>query len=91
MTPTPKRPYRALRSGVGALVVATIIALWAHGHLTGDPLGTTWDIVVVALVLASGYAVFGRATMSAAVDEAQQLTEGSDSGSGEDGGDDGDA
>jgi len=77
---TPTRPYRALRSAVGAVVLVSVITLWAHGQLTGDPLGTTWDIVVVALVLASGYAVYGDETMSAAVDEAQELTESSDGG-----------
>ncbi|WP_435065887.1 hypothetical protein [Halobaculum sp. EA56] len=49
----PTQPYRALRAGAGALV------------------------------LASGYAVFGRRTMSAAVDEAQELTDGSDPSGGD--------
>ena len=79
MTP-PNRPYRALRAGVGAGVITVVIALWAHGQLTGDELGTLWEVVVLAIVLAGGYSVFGHSTMSAAVDDAQELADGSGDG-----------
>ncbi|ACM56364.1 hypothetical protein [Halorubrum lacusprofundi] len=77
MTP-PNRPYRALRAGVGASVIAVVVALWAHGQLTGDELGTLWEVVVLAIILAGGYSVFGHSTMSAAVDDAQELADGAD-------------
>ena len=75
MTP-PNRPYRALRAGVGAGVIAVVVGLWAHGQLTGDELGTLWEVVVLAIVLAGGYSVFGHRTMNAAVDDAQELADG---------------
>lgn len=74
------RPYRKLRAGVAATVVLATIALWAHGHLTGEPLGTLWDVVVLAFVLASGYAVYGEQTMDSAVETAQEMTDGADAG-----------
>ena len=79
MTP-PTRPYRALRAGVGASVILVVVAMWAHGQLTGDPLSTLWEVVVLAIVLAGGYSVFGHSTMSAAIDDAQEITDGSDGG-----------
>ena len=82
MTP-PTRPYRALRAGVGAGVVLVVVAMWAHGQLTGDPLSTLWEVVVLAIVLAGGYSVFGHSTMSAAIDDAQEITDGSDDSDGD--------
>jgi hypothetical protein len=79
MTP-PTRPYRALRAGVGAGVILVVVAMWAHGQLTGDPLSTLWEVVVLAIVLAGGYSVFGHSTMSAAIDDAQEIADGSDDG-----------
>jgi hypothetical protein len=73
----PTRPYRALRAGVGTVAVVLVLALWAHSQLTGDPLSTLWEVVVLAIVIAGGYAVFGQRTMSAAMDDAQDLTNGS--------------
>jgi len=82
MTP-PTRPYRALRAGVGAGVILVVVAMWAHGQLTGDPLSTLWEVVVLAIVLAGGYSVFGHSTMSAAIDDAQEITDGSDDSDGD--------
>ncbi|OYR54330.1 hypothetical protein [Halorubrum halodurans] len=76
---SPTRPYRALRAGVGTVVIATVLALWVRGQIVGDPLGTLWDVVVLALLLASGYAVYGRRTMTTAVEDAQELSEGGSS------------
>ena len=82
MTP-PTRPYRALRAGVGAGVILVVVAMWAHGQLTGDPLSTLWEVVVLAIVLAGGYSVFGHSTMSAAIDDAQEIADGSEDGESE--------
>ncbi|GGK74628.1 hypothetical protein [Haloarcula sebkhae] len=72
----PQRPYRALRATVGTAVIATVTALWAHGQLTDNPLGTLWEVVILAIVIAAGFAVFGRRTFGAALDEAEQVKGG---------------
>jgi len=77
---SPTRPYRTLRALVGTGAVALVLALWAYGQLTGDPLSTLWEVVVLAIVIAGGYAVFGESTMSAAMDDAQNLTDGGGDG-----------
>lgn len=74
-----QRPYRALRAVVGTGVIALVVALWAHAQLTGDPLGTLWDVVLLALLIASGIAVFGRRTMTTALEEAQDVRDSSTS------------
>jgi len=78
----PQRPYRALRAGIGAAIIATVTGLWAYGQLYGTPLGTLWEVVMLAIVIAAGFAVFGRATFTAALDEADQVTndDGADDG-----------
>jgi hypothetical protein len=81
----PDRPYRALRAGVGAAVILVVVGLWAHGQATGSPLETIWQVVMLALVLAAAYSVFGQRTVENAVETAQEL-QGSDTE-----GDDGDA
>jgi hypothetical protein len=68
---------------MGAGALALVLALWAHGQLTGDPLSTLWEVVVLAIVIAGGYAVFGEKTMSAAMDDAQDLTNGSEESGGD--------
>jgi hypothetical protein len=74
----PKQPYRALRAGFGAVLLALVVGLWAHGQLAGEPMGTLWELVILALVLAGGYSVFGEQTMTSAVDTAQDLQGGGD-------------
>ena len=74
MVPRPTRPYRALRATVGTAVIASVVAVWLHARLTGEPLGTLWEVVMLALVLAAGYAVFGPRTMTAAVEDARDLS-----------------
>jgi len=78
----PTRPYRALRATVATGIIASVLALWAHGQLTGAPMDMLWDVVVLVLLVASGYAIFGRRTMSRAVEDAQKLTDDSDGGDG---------
>lgn len=78
----PQQPYRALRAGVGTVVILTVVGLWAHGQLTGQPLGTLWDVVALAVVIAAGFVVFGRETFGAALDEAQDVQGGGDDNSG---------
>jgi len=70
----PQRPYRALRAGVGTVVILSVVGLWVHGQLTGRPLGTLWDVVALAIVIAAGIAVFGRQTFTTALDEAEQVS-----------------
>lgn len=81
----PARPYRALRAGVGAVVILSVVGLWAHGQANGAPLETIWQVVMLALVFASAYSVFGRRTVENAVETAQELQGGDTEG------DDGDA
>lgn len=70
---TPTRPYRALRAGVGTIVIGAFVGLWIRGYLVADPLGTLWDVVMLVLLFAGAIAVFGRRTMQTAVDEAQEI------------------
>ncbi|WP_277540214.1 hypothetical protein [Haloarcula laminariae] len=72
----PQRPYRALRAGAGAVVLATVVGVWVHSYVTGKQPGTLLQVVYIALVIASGFAVFGRDTFGAALDEADQVTNG---------------
>ena len=91
MIQTPTQPYRALRAVVATAVIAVVLGLWARGQLVGEPLDMLWDVVVLALLVASGYAVFGRKTMGQAVEDAQSIADGSsDSGESQED-DDGDA
>ena len=93
MIQTPTQPYRALRAVVATAVIAVVLGLWARGQLVGEPLDMLWDVVVLALLVASGYAIYGEKTMGQAVDDAQSIADGSsesDSGEGQEG-DDGDA
>ena len=79
MVSTPTRPYRALRALVGTGIIAAIVGLWVHARLAGEPLGTLWEVVMLALVIAAGYAVFGHRTMAQAVEDARDLSgEGGD-------------
>lgn len=80
MLQRPEQPYRLLRAIVGTVVISAVVGLWIHARLTGSGLGTLWEVVMLALVIAAGYAVFGPDTMSSAVDDAKSL-------SGEGGGD----
>lgn len=80
----PTRPYRAHRAIVATGVIAVVLGLWAHGQLAGESMDMLWDVVVLALLVASGYAVFGQDTMGQAIDDAQDLAS-------EDAGGDGDA
>ncbi|MDS0258580.1 hypothetical protein NDI56_04035 [Haloarcula sp. S1CR25-12] len=72
----PQRPYRALRAGAGAVVLATVVGVWVHSYVTGQQPGTLLQVVYIALVIASGFAVFGRDTFGAALDEAQDVQGG---------------
>jgi len=83
----PARPYRALASGVGAVVILAVVALWARGQVTGSPLETLWQVVMLALVIAAAYRVFGKQTMDDAMDAAQDLQGGTDGGDQEGDGD----
>jgi hypothetical protein len=69
----PEQPYRALRAAVGTIVIGTFVAIWAYAQLYAEPMGTLWALVMLVLLVASGYAVFGRATMTSAVEDAQEL------------------
>ena len=79
----PTRPYRALRATVATGVIAVVLGLWAHGQLTSAPMDMLWDVVVLVLLIASGYAVFGRRTMSQAVEDAKDLTDDSNGSDGD--------
>jgi len=72
----PQRPYRALRAFVGTVVLLVTFGLWAHSQLSGQGLGTLWDVVALAIVIAAGYAVFGKRTFGAALEEAQDVQGG---------------
>lgn len=74
----PQQPYRALRAVVGTAIIVTVVALWVWGHVQGQRLGTLWDVVLLALLIASGIAVFGRRTFVDALDEAEQIKGGDD-------------
>jgi flagellar motor component MotA len=73
----PARPYRALASVVGAIVILAVVGLWAHGEWTGESLGALWQLVVLAIVIGGAYRVFGKRTMDDALETAQDL-QGSD-------------
>jgi uncharacterized membrane protein len=74
MVATPTRPYRLLRALVGTGIIAAVVGLWIHARLIGEPLGTLWEVVMLALVIAAGYAVFGHRTMTQAVEDARDLS-----------------
>jgi len=76
----PTRTYRALRALVATAVIAVVLGLWAHGQVTGRPLDMLWDVVILALVVAAGYTVFGRETMGQAIADAQEMASEGDEG-----------
>lgn len=69
--------YPPLRKLVAVIVLVAVVALWAYGRLTGNlagqAMGTLWEVVMLAIVIAAGYTVFGPDTMGQAVDDAQEL------------------
>lgn len=84
MAMRPEQPYRFLRSLVGTAVIFAVVGLWIHARLYGSPLGTLWEVVMLLLVVASGYAVFGRETMTHAVEDAQEIRDGESEDSNDD-------
>ncbi|SEN04022.1 hypothetical protein SAMN05216388_1001223 [Halorientalis persicus] len=81
----PTRPYRAVRAFAGLVMVLGFFGVWAHGMLTDSPVGTFYEVVTIALVLAGAYAVLGKETVAAAVEDAQEIAgEGSDEQGGDD-------
>lgn len=89
MDPRPTQPYRALRAFVGTVVIATVVGVWLHARLiNGARLGTLWQVVILALVIASGYAVFGPRTMTRAVEDARDLSGEGETDTSDDAGDD---
>lgn len=83
----PTRPYRAHRAIVATGVIAIVLGLWAHGHWTGSPMDMLWDVVVLALLIASGYAIFGKRTMGQAIADARELAGEADDSEDDDGND----
>jgi hypothetical protein len=73
---TPSQVNRVARKLVASIVILTIVGLWAHGQLTGNPLTPLWQLAVLVLALASAIAVFGRRTVDDAVESAQDLKGG---------------
>lgn len=68
----PTRPYRALQHVVATGVIGVVLGLWAHSQLTGRQMDVLWTVAILALLLASGYVLFGRA-MSRGVEDAKEI------------------
>lgn len=67
------QPHPILRDLIATVVIATVVALWARAQILSAPMGTLWELVMLILVVASGYAIFGHRIMGQAVDDAQEL------------------
>ena len=81
----PQRPYRALRALVATGILVVIVGLWANAQLTGQRMGTLWEVVMLMLVVAAAIAVFGRRTVQTAVEASQELREDNSGGDTDDG------
>lgn len=69
----PTRPYRVLRVGFAAIVLGLVMSVWVRARLVGEPMDTLWTVVVLGIVIASAYTVFGRQTMENALGTVQDL------------------
>lgn len=74
------KPNKTLRSLAGFGIITVVVGLWAWSKYSGaTAMGSMWDTIVVLLVIAAAYAVFGAETMKEASETAAEVTEGSDS------------
>ena len=66
-------PDITLRTWIGTGVITAFTGLWMYLEVYATGMGTLWELVMLAIVVASGYAVFGEAIMSASIDDAQTI------------------
>ncbi|WP_324757061.1 hypothetical protein [Haloarcula montana] len=69
---------RTIRLAISALIVTATFALWMRARLTAGGMGTLWEVVALAIVIAACYVVFGERIFGSALDEAQEMQEGDD-------------
>ena len=66
-------PNIDLRTAIGTAVITAFVSLWIYLEVYASGMGTLWELVMLAIVVASGYAVFGEAIMGSAIDDAQSI------------------
>jgi len=74
----PQRPYRLLRASVGTIVILAFTGIWVWKWFQGDQLSSLWTLTMIAIIFASGMAVFGKETFTSGVEEAQKVTKDSE-------------
>lgn len=71
-------PRPATGKAVGTVVIVSVLGVWARAQVLGQPLDMLWQVAMLGILLASGYAVFGERIMQSAVEDAQEIS-GNDS------------
>ncbi|MFC6973635.1 hypothetical protein ACFQL1_01485 [Halomicroarcula sp. GCM10025709] len=72
---------RLVRLLLSTAIVATTFALWVRARLVGTRLSPFFVLLVLAIIVAASYVVFGKRLFGDAVDEAKEIrstTEDSD-------------
>ncbi|MBX0350495.1 hypothetical protein [Haloarcula pellucida] len=69
----PKPP--SLGEAVGTIVIVGVLLVWGRAQILGQSLDMLWQVAMLAILLASGYAVFGQRAMQSAVEDAQEITD----------------
>lgn len=62
-----------LKDAFGAAIISVVVSVWVYSKLYEEPLSVLWELTMLAIVIAAAYSVFGRRTMSSAIDEAKDL------------------
>lgn len=88
MSSTPVKPTRGKYSRGVKLLISTVylltpISLMVYKFWTGEPLQPLLLLIVILLIFASAYTIYGEATVDKATDAAQDITSSSEDSSNE--------
>lgn len=82
--PTRGRWSRAVKLIISSIYLMAPIALMIYRFWRGQPLDSIILIIVIMLIVASAYTIYGERTVDRATDTAQELTEGDSEDEGKD-------
>ena len=74
---------RLIRLLLSAAIVATTFAIWVRTRLTGARLSPVFLLLILAIIVAACYVVFGKRLFGDAVDEAKEIRDSSEDDDGQ--------
>jgi hypothetical protein len=75
-----RKRLKSVRIAVGGLILLSFVGLFGFKLFEGQRVDTLWQIVLVAIVFASGYAVFGE-EFGKGIEQAKEVASEGDGGS----------